>query len=632
MTATSRFGTWLGVGVLAILAAAALNFALAGLPWKFDLTEDGRYTLPPPAARIAAGLEDLVLVTVYLSEDLPTPIRFIPRALQGRLEEFRTASGGRLRYEFIDPGKDEELKKELARRTPPIVPVQAADSDQGKMVAGEYFLWLVFRYGKEEVAYHLVEMQAAIRSEGEFLRQLPFQVAAKLVKLRNPEVKIGIASEKKPPPPELQQEVGRDPFDGLTALREAIKRHLPAPEDVSLKSGMPLREDLGTIVVHRPEALDERAVFELDQYLMKGRNVVLLLDNFAATDIDRIRDLLKVRESRDGTLAVRPVEHGLGPWLAHFGIQVEDGYVEDSSCGNQVMASMELMADAQGRPVLAQKTYRAALPGVVLVNEVGPDRRPTGQFSDSSPAFAGLNVVGFAWPVPLRVDREALAAHGSRVELQEILHTTPDARVRRLEGTTLHFREGAAGAGPEGERGRRPLVVGLSGMFRSYFAGRSFGSSDRPPRKGPDGADLPELGEPPPRLDESRAPGQLWVVADSDFASILTSNVLLRNMQSLDSINGVQRMQAGLVNLLDTVLLGTDLVEVRRPHLKDRLVSETRIEDDRGTIRFWTVIAPVLALFAFGILAWVLRAILTRVPSPGPEPQAAAPAPAEAAP
>ncbi len=615
-TGKSRFWTWCLAGLLVICAAAALNLAVSGLPWKVDLTEDGRYTLPPAAERIASGLEDLCKITVYLSEELPGPVRYLPRALTSRLEEFRAASGGKIEYEFIDPTQNEPLKEELKKRQPPLEGITLGDISEGKQIQGSYWFWMIFRYGDQEATFNLLELREALRSEGEFLRQIPFQIAAKLVKLRNPNVKIGIASDKKPPPPEMQQQAGREPIDSLGVLREAIKRHLPAPEDVALKSGTPIREDLNTIVVHRPEGLDERTVFELDQFLMKGKSVVLLLDNFSSLDLDRQMDWGPAMQGQSTSVKVRMTPHGLTDWLAHFGIVAGEGVVEDVACANQIFNRQEIVRDPNGRAYLTFRQVPAPLPGLILAKEFGDDKAPTGQFADQSPAFSGLGVVGMAWPVPLSIDRAAFEKHGSGAALEEVLKTSPEAVVRDITDQKIELRyDNGAPEAKAGTRGSRPLIVGVRGKLKSFFAGKTFGTSDRPPRKGPDGAELPEMPELPAKLEESREPGQLWVFADSDFPSNLLPQ-LIQRLNSIDAVNGLARMQVGLVNLLDTVLLGTDLVEIRRPNLKDRLVNVVRVDQDKSAIRRRTVLYPVLAILGVGLLWWIFRAIRTRVSSP----------------
>ncbi len=109
---SGRFFTWVLTGVLTITVVFFLNWAIDDVQVRIDLTEDGRYTLPAAAARIAASLDDTCRITVYLSEELPSHISYMRRALASRLEEFRQASKDRIEYEFVDPAKDPLLVEE----------------------------------------------------------------------------------------------------------------------------------------------------------------------------------------------------------------------------------------------------------------------------------------------------------------------------------------------------------------------------------------------------------------------------------------------------------------------------------------------------------------------------------------
>src|SRR5262245_26012269 len=118
----SRFWVWIFTGVLVAAIAVVVNFLLVDVRAQHDLTEDKKFTLPAAAERVAQGIEDDFRITAYLSDPLPTYLRHLRRAVETRLEEFRKASGGKLSYEFIAP--DEELRKELEKRTPKIEPLQ----------------------------------------------------------------------------------------------------------------------------------------------------------------------------------------------------------------------------------------------------------------------------------------------------------------------------------------------------------------------------------------------------------------------------------------------------------------------------------------------------------------------------
>ncbi len=617
--ARSRFWSNILGAVLTVVIAVLANFALGGVSLQLDLTEDQRYTLPDAARRVAARLEDTLTVTAYISEPLPSYLEFVPRALQTRLEEFAAASGGKFQFEFRAPENEPGLAAELEKQTPPIKPYPLADFVQGRQTTGSYYLWMVFRYGEQVASYHLLEMREALAREGEFLRLLPFQIAAKIVKVQNPGAQIGIVSEKKQPPPELAQQLGRDPSDGLAQLREVIGRHLPPPRDVQLKHGTQIPDDIDALIVYKPEGLGEAEVFELDQFLLKGRNVIVLLDNFSIFDVDRVQDWQ--RGLQTGNMNVRPLQHGLSEWLAHHGIVAGPGVVEDpAASAASVSMNMEVRQDpATQRMVLAPVERRKGLPGLLLLAERDRDRKSTGQFSDASPALAGLGRVCMPFATPLQIDESAIAKQGAdadgkpRLKLETLVRTSADAFVRALDKDQLViWTDGAVNAPDKSTWGSRPLVVQASGRPRSFFLGKKWGEDDRPPRKGPDGTTLPAMPGGPARLDEASAPGQLWVFADSDFCCDYTG-LTTRNLSSQEAMAGISLMTAGLVNVLDGMMVGDDLVEIRRPNIKDRSVNTSEIEEVRGSILWWVLGFPSVLLIGFGVVWGIARRVATRI-------------------
>lgn len=637
---STRFWIWIATGGLVVLVVVLLNFALTNVKTQIDLTEDQRFTLPPAAAVIAASLEDTCKVTAYISEQMHSRIAFVERVLRTRLEEFAKASDGKITFEFIDPGQDKALIEELKKRNPPIQAVQGQDAEEGKVIVGSYYLTLVFRYGDQEAVYNLTEMQQALYQEAEFSKSLPFQIAAKIVKLKNPDKKVGIASEKKPMPQQPGQQQQPEPTDGLTTLRESIGRHMPKPEDVQIKQGIPIRDDIDTLLVYRPEDLDERALYELDQFLMKGKKVMLLLDNFSLFDIDRIQDyqsslidpLQKRMQGGQGdfsSLKIREIKHGMKEWLAHYGVNTGDGWIEDRSNAKSVRSFMELADVGGGRMGFKPRQETTDLPGFLLALERGEDKKATGQFSDTSPALAGLGKVTMSFAVPMSLDRDAVAKHGTeeggalRVKAEEILRTTRECWTRNVEDSKVKlFYPGDAALPDKGEWGSRPLVVSLHGRFKSYFAGKKYGESDRPPRLGPDKKELPEGPSPAAKLDESASPGQLWIFADSDFVSDWSfpsqrfQYPVAGVLSSQAAVQGMGQMMVGLVNILDTMTVGDELVEIRRPQIVDRSLEQTALDKDKSDIQLKTVVFPVVLLIALGILRWLYRIATTRARSP----------------
>src|SRR5256885_718525 len=93
------FWQWVLFGMLAVVVAFEVNLVLKRVGAQIDLTQDGRYTIPPALARIAKNIapndpDARLKITVYLSENLPRYLSHLERNIKTRLDEVRRASGG----------------------------------------------------------------------------------------------------------------------------------------------------------------------------------------------------------------------------------------------------------------------------------------------------------------------------------------------------------------------------------------------------------------------------------------------------------------------------------------------------------------------------------------------------------
>jgi ABC-2 type transport system permease protein len=105
---------------------------------RIDLTEDKRYTLSPPTLGILERIDKDIYIEVFLDGEMPIPLKRLKRSVKEMLDEFRIASGRKIRYAFINPA----AAKDAARRDAMFmalinkglnpVKIQAADEEGGK--------------------------------------------------------------------------------------------------------------------------------------------------------------------------------------------------------------------------------------------------------------------------------------------------------------------------------------------------------------------------------------------------------------------------------------------------------------------------------------------------------------------
>jgi len=94
-----REGTSLALSAAVVAVLVVLGQLLHG---AVDLTAEKRHTLAPGTIELLEGLQDDVLVTCYLTGELPQEWNRLEGEVASMLQRMAQASGGRLSYQFVD--------------------------------------------------------------------------------------------------------------------------------------------------------------------------------------------------------------------------------------------------------------------------------------------------------------------------------------------------------------------------------------------------------------------------------------------------------------------------------------------------------------------------------------------------
>src|SRR5664280_2191703 len=123
---------------LSIVAGIILVSVISSfLRFRYDLTEDKRFTLSRPTRQVLSHLKNDIYIQVYLKGEIPIPLKRLKRSVGEMLDEFRIASGRKIDFEFINPsgGKDvkqrETLYQTLVNKGLSPVNLQAGDAEGG---------------------------------------------------------------------------------------------------------------------------------------------------------------------------------------------------------------------------------------------------------------------------------------------------------------------------------------------------------------------------------------------------------------------------------------------------------------------------------------------------------------------
>ena len=508
-----------------------------------------------------------VTFTGYISSDdrLPTALASLKADLAGVLEELEAEAQGKLSSEVVDPETgDGALAAEIQERYG-FAPMAASLFD-----ANTFYFYLTLSDGETMVPTpipHTLDPVGLKRGIEEGLKRFADGLL-QTVALHAPE----------PPNPYMQQQMPTPQGNQFQELRGFLGADFDV-EDAAL-AGSAIATDAAVLLLLGAEALDERQVFAIDQFLMRGGTVVLLA---GAYDVNLAGQYLSA--SRANT--------GLDEWLAHHGVTIDEALVMDP-----LNAAFPVPVRRQVGGFTFQEIVMLDYPYFVDVRDAG--------LNADIAAIAELPQVTVPWGSPVEVDEEANATRSVTTLLSssEASWRSASTEVMPRIGET-----GLAAFTPDGPVGASPLAVMIEGRFDSFFeespllAAEEDADEDAEADENEDAdedtpADSSDFGEIGTVIARSPESARL-IVAGS---SALVADQTLRMMGSADGTVYTNSIQL-VANLLDLAVEDQALLTIRsRGHFNRTLPS---MPEDRQ--RVWEYInygVAALAVFgAFGVHA-----------------------------
>lgn len=296
-----------------------LNVVAANYFFRLDLTEDKRYTIAPVTKQMLGGLENEIVVDVYLEGDFPAGFKRLQQSVRETLDEFRIYADGNLRYNFIDPTDiaDEKQRNEfytsLAQKG--IIPTNLRATEEGKQVERLVFPGAVIRYKGKEAAVNLLKGNLAATPDerlNQSVEGVEYELATAIRKVAFQGNKIiGYITGQG----ELEQQQVTDLLGSLQEYYRVARGDL---------AQIPSLDGLDLIIVAKPtQAFTEADKYKIDQFIMKGGKAVFFVDPMYA-DLDSV--------AAGGTFAL-PYNLNLDDLLFRYGVRLNPNLIMDLNSG-----------------------------------------------------------------------------------------------------------------------------------------------------------------------------------------------------------------------------------------------------------------------------------------------------------
>ena len=258
----------LGSVVLLLICLVAVNVMASFIPLRFDLTEERLYTISDGSRKILESLQEPVRINFYYSRnnaELPPNFKTYAQRVQELLEEYAAISNGQLILEISDPKPDTE-EEEWAQK----YGIKSITLPSGNTV---YFGAVVSMLDQEMLLPYFDQRRQ------EFLE---YDITQAIQKVSSTSTsKVGLLSAINlqggrsmiPGQPPAQKWVFQSELEKSVAVENLPLSTEEIPDDISL------------LIVLHPRGFSPRLQYALDQYVLRGGRLVVLLDPNARADM-----------------------------------------------------------------------------------------------------------------------------------------------------------------------------------------------------------------------------------------------------------------------------------------------------------------------------------------------------------
>jgi ABC-type uncharacterized transport system involved in gliding motility auxiliary subunit len=532
----------IGIGLIAVNV----------ISWRFhgriDMTADHEFTLSQASRDVVSHLPDRVTIKAFISKDLQPEYQQVAQFTRDLLDEYASASKGKLVWSAVDPMGDKELEKEAQK-------LRIARKPRGKASSTKFsldlsYLGLAIEYGGNS------EPIPDIQSPN----GLEYQVTTLVKILTQKKKKIAFAVSEGELSP-MQDPQHQQPA-GVANLRGFLREYDIVPQPIN---GPAIPDDVDALIIAGPKApLNDRAKYNVDQFLMRGKPVAFLIDGMIIETPRQPMPGMETNQPRIG----RRVDTGLDDMLEHYGFRVRDDIISEP-----------------------------------VQNVVGPVQVQGRLIGINWPAFAAMTRLGDhqitkairAAVLPFASSLELVKDKQPGLKVTELMSTTPDAW---RNASFYIFDPTVREIKPGEDKGPFPMAYAAEGKLTSFYAGK--------PHAGEKGDKVA-----PPDPNSSTPPGtEVSINEQANAKLVLVGNSQMISDEYTSLIGqGLQVYGQNVLFLMSTLSWFTGDAasrELASKTLAGRPLAPTS-DAKASAVKWGTLICTPLLFILYGIVRWQLR-------------------------
>lgn len=241
-----------------LVAAVLVVVNLLGLAFyeHWDFTDGRIYSLSDFTKKVMRELDDVILVKLYFTEDLPAPYNANARYIKDQLYEYKAFSGGKMKFEIIDPVQHNK-EDEARGLNIPAVQVNAIEKD--KIELKRVYMGLAVLFENKQEVLPLIQST----------RNLEYEITSAIKRVTtDTTVTVGLLAGHGEP----------SPAEDLNTIAQLLQKQYKV-EPVTITHGQLIDQQIHTLLVIGPTAqFSAFDMYALDQFIMRGGKVGWFLD------------------------------------------------------------------------------------------------------------------------------------------------------------------------------------------------------------------------------------------------------------------------------------------------------------------------------------------------------------------
>ena len=262
------------IGVLAMFVViVAFNAIAARMKARVDLTADRAYTLSPGTRAILKKLDTPVQIRFYSTRNdnrVPVALKTYAQRVEDLLGEYRQASRGNIEIQKLDPVPDSDAEDSAK--------LDGIEAQQVSMDSDPIYLGLSVSMLDQKEAISFLDPSRE--------RLLEYDVSRAISRVANPEKPVlGVMS---PLPVAGQQANPMMARMGQRGGAPAWAFYTELKNDYTIKTvemtAESIPEDIKVLMVIHPKAITEAAEYAIDQFVLRGGQLIAFLDPLAVLD------------------------------------------------------------------------------------------------------------------------------------------------------------------------------------------------------------------------------------------------------------------------------------------------------------------------------------------------------------